>query len=163
VTFPHVGTYAYDCLVHSGIPGNADMDGVVKVIPRPHAVTHVWTVWAGTGSATDENGASFPPRLTIRVGDSVTWMAGGEHAHTVTFGLDPRKVLLEIQVGKDAHDCPILAENPLVANTILPKGGIWSWRALRTCWTRRPPRRGGQQRGGGYDSREGRQGTGDRG
>jgi hypothetical protein len=57
VTFPNVGTYAYDCLVHSGIPGNKeDMDGVGKVIPRPHAMNRVWTVWAGTGSATDEKG-----------------------------------------------------------------------------------------------------------
>ena len=51
VTFPNVGTYAYDCLFHSGIPGNADMDGVVKVIPRPHAVNHISTVWAATGTS----------------------------------------------------------------------------------------------------------------
>ena len=126
VTFPNVGTYAYECLLHSGIPGNKeDMDGVVKVIPRPHAVNHVWTVWAGTGSATDEEAGFFPPRLTIRVGDSVTWKAGGAHFHTVTFGLNPRKVPLQMQVGKDAHGRPILADTPLVDDPILPKGGVY--------------------------------------
>ena len=126
VTFPNVGTYAYECLLHSGIPGNKeDMDGVVKVIPRPQPVNRTWTVWAGTGSVTDENAGFLPPRLTIRVGDSVTWKSGGEHAHTVTFGLDPRKVPKEMLVGKDAHGRPIRADNPLVDDPILPRGGIY--------------------------------------
>ena len=126
VTFPNVGTYAYECLFHSDIPGDKeDMDGVVKVIPRPHAVNHVWTVWAGTGNATDEDAGFFPPRLTIQVGDSVTWKAGGAHFHTVTFGLNPRKVPLSMLVGKDAHGRPILADNPLVDLPIMPKGGIY--------------------------------------
>jgi plastocyanin len=125
VTFPNVGTYAYDCLFHSGIPGNKeDMDGVIKVIPRPHPMNRTWTVWAGTGSATDEISGFFPPRLTIQVGDSVTWKSGGEHFHTVSFGLDPRKAPLVVPVGKGSQG-PILAINPLVMNPILPKGGIY--------------------------------------
>jgi plastocyanin len=124
-TFPNVGTYAYVDLDHSGIPGNADVDGVVKVIARPHAVNHVWTVWAGTGSMTDDNTGFFPPSLTIRVRDSVTWKAGGERDHTVTFGLDPRKVSGVVQMGKDAHGRPILGYNPLFLYPIVPKGGIY--------------------------------------
>ena len=58
VTFPHVGTYTYECLLHSGVPGNPDMDGVIKVIPRPQPVDHTWTVWAGVGTTTDESTAS---------------------------------------------------------------------------------------------------------
>jgi plastocyanin len=100
------------------------MDGVVKVIPRPHAVNHVWTVWAGTGNVRDDNTGFFPPHLTIRVGDSVTWKAGGEHDHTVTFGLYPGKVPVIVPVGKGPQG-PILAYNPLFLNPIMPKGGIY--------------------------------------
>jgi plastocyanin len=124
VTFPNVGTYAYDCLFHSGIPGNADMDGVVKVIPRPHPMNRTWTVWAGTGSATDEESGFFPPHLTIQVGDRVTWKSGGEHFHTVSFGLDPLKTPLVVPAGKSAQG-PILAFNPRVVLPIVPKNGLF--------------------------------------
>ncbi len=52
-TFPNVGAYAYDCLLHSAIPGSSDMDGVIKVIARPQPSIHNWTVRAGTGNAID--------------------------------------------------------------------------------------------------------------
>src|SRR5690349_1664046 len=90
VTFPNVGAYAYDCLLHSGIPGLSDMDGVIKVIPRPQPVNHTWTVWAGTGTATDTLNGFSPAQLTIHVGDRVTWKSSGVHFHTVSFGIDPR-------------------------------------------------------------------------
>lgn len=125
ITFPNVGSYAYDCLLHAGIPGNKDMDGVIKVIPRPQSTAHTWTVWAGTGTATDANDGFFPPSLTIHVGDSVSWKSGGVLFHTVSFGLDPRKVSFIVPVGQSAQG-PILGFNPLAMNPILPKGGIYS-------------------------------------
>ena len=72
----------------------------------------------------DDNAGFFPPRLTIQVGDSVTWKSSGEHFHTVSFGIDPRKAPLEVPVGKGPQG-PIVAINPLVMNPILPKGGIY--------------------------------------
>jgi plastocyanin len=125
ITFPNVGTYAYDCLLHSGIPGLPDMDGVIKVVPRPKPANHMWTVWAGTGSSTDANDGFFPPSLTIQVGDSVTWKSGGVHFHTVSFGIDPRKVVPFVAVGKTTNG-PILALNPLLVNPIVPEGGIYT-------------------------------------
>lgn len=124
VTFPYVGTYAYDCLLHSGIPGMADMDGVIKVIPRPRPTNHTWTVQAGTGTATDTLNGFVPAQLTIHAGDRVTWMSGGVHIHTVSFGLDPRTTPLFVPVGQDKHG-PILAWNPRVFDPILPKDGIY--------------------------------------
>lgn len=126
VTFPNVGNYAYDCLLHSGIPGNADMDGVIKVIPRPQPVNHTWTVRAGTGTATDSNDGFSPASLTIHVGDRVTWISGGVLFHTVSFGIDPRKTPLLVPVGKDAHGAPILAINPMIAAPAIPAGGIYT-------------------------------------
>jgi plastocyanin len=58
------------------------------------------------------------------VGDSVTWKSGGEHFHTVSFGIDPRNAPLIVPVGKGPQG-PILAINPLVMNPILPKGDIY--------------------------------------
>ncbi len=124
VTFPYVGTYTYECLVHSGIPGMADMDGVIKVIPRPQPANHTWTVQAGTGTATDTLNGFVPAQLTIHVGDRVTWKSGGVHLHTVSFGLDPRTTPLFVPVGKDKHG-PILAWNPRVFDPIVPKDGIY--------------------------------------
>ncbi|HZS92720.1 MAG TPA: plastocyanin/azurin family copper-binding protein [Chloroflexota bacterium] len=126
VTFPNVGTYAYDCLLHSGIPGNADMDGVIKVIPRPQPVNHTWTVRAGTGTATDSNDGFSPAALTIHVGDRVTWISGGVDFHTVSFGIDPLKTPLLVPVGKDAHGAPILAINPMMVAPVIPAGGLYS-------------------------------------
>ncbi len=125
ITFPNVGSYAYDCLFHAGIPGYGDMDGVVKVLPRPQSTARSWMVWAGTGTPTDANNGFFPPSLTIHVGDSVSWKSGSVFFHTVSFGIDPRKTPLLVPVGKSAHG-PILAINPLIFNPILPKGGIYS-------------------------------------
>lgn len=125
ITFPNVGTYAYDCLLHSGIPGLPDMDGVIRVIPRPEPANHMWTVWAGTGSSRDTDTGFFPPNLTIRAGDSVTWQSGGERFHTVSFGIDPRKVHFFVPVGKNA-DGPILAFNPLIFSPIVPRGGLYT-------------------------------------
>ncbi len=126
VTFPHVGSYAYDCLLHSGIPGNVDMDGVIKVIPRPQPVNHTWTVRAGTGTATDANDGFSPASLTIHAGDRVTWVSGGVDFHTVSFGIDPHKTPLLVPVGKDAHGAPILAINPQIAAPAIPAGGIYT-------------------------------------
>ena len=125
VTFPTVGTYAYDCLLHSGIPGSPDMDGVIKVIPRPQLSTHNWTVWAGTGNAIDANDGFWPPHLAIHVGDRVTWKSGGVLFHTVTFGIDPRKVPLFVQAGKGPRG-PILAFNPQIAFPQVPKDGVYN-------------------------------------
>jgi plastocyanin len=125
VTFPNVGTYAYDCLLHSGIPGLSDMDGVIKVIPRPQPVNHTWTVWAGTGTATDTFNGFFPSQLSIHAGDRVTWKSSGVHFHTVSFGIDPRTTPLFVPVGKGSQG-PILAWNPVVFFPSLPKGGIYT-------------------------------------
>jgi plastocyanin len=124
VTFPYVGTYAYDCLLHSGIPGMADMDGVIKVIPRPQPTNRTWTVQAGTGTATDTLNGFVPAQLTIHAGDRVTWKSGGVHVHTVSFGLDPRTTPLFVPAGKGPHG-PMLAWNPQVFYPILPKGNIY--------------------------------------
>lgn len=126
VTFPNVGTYAYDCLIHSGIPGNGDMDGVIKVIPRPRPVNRTWTVRAGTGTATDSSDGFSPASLTIHAGDRVTWISGGVLFHTVSFGIDPRKTPLLVPVGKDAHGAPILAINSLIITPRIPAGGIYT-------------------------------------
>jgi len=124
ITFPNVGTYAYDCLLHSGIPGSPDMDGVIKVMARPAASTHRWTVWAGTGNAVDANDGFWPPHLTIHAGDTVTWKSGGVLFHTVSFGIDPRKTPLFVPAGTGPQG-PILAVNPRVAFPIMPKGGSY--------------------------------------
>jgi plastocyanin len=125
ITFPNVGTFAYDCLLHSAIPGSPDMDGVIKVIARPQPSTHSWTVWAGTGNAIDANDGFWPPHLTIHVGDKVTWKSGGVLFHTVSFGIDPRKVPLFVPAGTGPQG-PILAFNPKIAFPIMPKGGVYS-------------------------------------
>ncbi len=125
ITFPNVGTYAYDCLLHSGIPGSPDMDGVIKVIARPQPSIHNWTVRAGTGNAVDANDGFWPPHLTIHVGDKVTWQSGGVLFHTVSFGIDPRAVPLLVPVGKGPQG-PILAFNPQIAFPQVPKGGVYS-------------------------------------
>jgi plastocyanin len=125
VTFPHVGIYSYDCLLHSGIPGLPDMDGVIRVIPRPQPVQHTWTVWAGTGSSTDTLNGFFPSNLTIGVGDRVTWKSSGVHFHTVSFGMDPLKTPLFVPAGKGPNG-PILAWNPQLFFPSVPKGGIYT-------------------------------------
>src|SRR5579883_3401623 len=125
ITFPNVGTYAYDCLLHSGIPGSPDMDGVIKVIARPQPSIHNWTVWAGTGNAIDANNGFWPPHLTIHVGDKVTWQSGSVLFHTVSFGVDPSKLPLLVPVGKGPQG-PILAFNPQIAFPQVPKGGVYS-------------------------------------
>ena len=125
ITFPNTGSFAYDCLLHSGIPGSPDMDGVIKVIARPQPSDRTWTVQAGTGNAIDANNGFFPPHLTIHVGDRVTWKSGSVHYHTVSFGIDPRKTPLLVPVGKGPQG-PILAYNPLAAFPIVPKNGVYS-------------------------------------
>jgi plastocyanin len=125
IAFPNLGTYAYDCLLHSGIPGSPDMDGVIKVVARPQPSTHRWTVWAGTGNAIDANDGFWPPHLTIHAGDTVTWRSGGVLFHTVSFGIDPRKTALFVPAGTGKQG-PILAVNPQVAFPAMPKGGIYS-------------------------------------
>jgi len=124
-TFPNVGAYAYDCLLHSAIPGSSDMDGVIKVIARPRPSTHNWTVRAGMGNAIDANDGFWPQHLTIHVGDRVTWTSGGVDFHTVSFGIDPRKVALLLPVGKGPRG-PILAFNPQIAFPQMPKSGVYS-------------------------------------
>jgi plastocyanin len=124
ITFPHPGSFAYDCLLHSGIPGSPDMDGVITVIARPQSGAHTWTVRAGTGNAIDTNDGFVPARLTIHVGDRVSWMSGGELLHTVSFGLDPRKVPTLVPVGKGPRG-PILAFNPQIAFPIEPKDHVY--------------------------------------
>jgi plastocyanin len=125
VTFPHVGTYSYECLLHSGVPGNPDMDGVIKVTPRPQPVNRTWTVWAGPGTTTDALNGFVPSHLIIHVGDRVTWQSSGVHYHTVSFGLDPLKTPQVVPVGKDAHGAPIMAFNPRAFFPILPKNGVY--------------------------------------
>jgi plastocyanin len=100
------------------------MDGVIKVIARPQPSAHTWTVRAGTGNAIDTNNGFFPPRLTIHVGDRVSWKSGGVLLHTVSFGIDPRKVPLLVPVGQGPQG-PILAFNPQVAFPIVPKDGVY--------------------------------------
>jgi plastocyanin len=126
ITFPNPGSFAYDCLLHSGIPGNGDMDGVIRVVARPKPTNQTWTVLAGTGTVTDADVGFFPPHLTIHAGDRVTWKSGGEHFHTVSFGIDPRKAPLIVPVGKTPQGRPILAFNPIVFSPSFPKGGVYT-------------------------------------
>lgn len=125
VTFPNIGAYAYDCLFHAGMPGMPDMDGVIRVIPRPHPTRRTWTVQAGTGTMTDSADGFVPAALTIRAGDRVTWVSGGDRHHTVSFGLDPRatREIAPISFGPQG---PILAYNPRVVDPILPTGGVYT-------------------------------------
>jgi plastocyanin len=123
IAFPNVGTFAYDCLLHSGIPGFGDMDGTITVEPLP-APSHHWTVLAGTGTPTDAIDGYYPDHLTVHVGDSVSWKSGGVYFHTVTFGLDPRKAQAIIPVGKGANG-PILGVNPQAATPSIPAGGVY--------------------------------------
>lgn len=125
ITFPNVGTFAYDCLFHSGIPGSEDMDGVIRVIPRPRAVNHTWMVWAGVGKVTDALDGFFPDHLTIHVGDRVTWKSGGVFFHTVSFGIDPARVPLLVPAGTGPHG-PVMAFNPLIFNPVMPKDGVYT-------------------------------------
>jgi plastocyanin len=124
ITFPNLGSFDYDCLLHSGIPGNEDMDGVVQVVARPQPVNKTWTVRAGTGTATDTNNGFVPAALIIHAGESVTWKSGGVLFHTVSFGL-PATTPLLVPVGMGAQG-PILAVNPKVADPIIPPGGMYT-------------------------------------
>ena len=125
ITFPNVGSFSYDCLLHSGIPGFGDMDGTIKVVPNSDAGTHAWTIHAGSGTPTDANNGFVPAHLTIHVGDKVNWVSGGVLFHTVSFGIDPRKVALLVPVGKSAQG-PILALNPVISTPVIPAGGIYT-------------------------------------
>ena len=125
VTFPHVGTYSYDCLLHSGVPGAEDMDGVITVVPRPQPDSGAWTIQAGTGAVPDANDGFAPDHLTVQAGDRVTWRSGGVLFHTVSFGIDPRATPLLVPVGHDAHG-PILALNPRIVTPVLPPGGVYT-------------------------------------
>jgi len=124
VTFPNVGIYDYECLLHSGIPGNPDMDGTITVLPRP-AATHDWTVKAGTGNSTDANDGFWPPHLTIHAGDKVTWQSGGVLFHTVSFGIDPAEVPPFVQVGTGPKG-PVMAFNPQIVFPQIPKNGVYN-------------------------------------
>jgi plastocyanin len=125
ITFPHVGSFDYDCLLHSGIPGFEDMDGTIKVVPYQTAVNHTWTVRAGTGTPTDANNGFVPDHLTIHVGDTVKWVSGGVLFHTVTFGIDPLKTPLLVPVATGPRG-PVLALNPAIGTPVMPPGGIYS-------------------------------------
>lgn len=123
ITFPNAGTFAYDCLLHSGVPGFGDMDGTITVVPYP-APTHHWAVQAGTGTPTDAIDGFVPDHLTVHVGDSVSWKSGGVYLHTVTFGLDPRKAQVILPVGTGANG-PILGVNPKAVAPSIPAGGVY--------------------------------------
>jgi plastocyanin len=125
ITFPNVGSFEYDCLLHSGVPGFPDMDGTINVVPYTMPANHVWTVWAGTGSPTDANDGFVPDHLTVQVGDKVTWKSGGVFFHTVSFGIDPRKTPLLIPVGSTPQG-PILALNPIISTPVMPAGGVYT-------------------------------------
>ena len=125
ITFPNLGSFAYDCLLHSGIPGFGDMDGTIKVVPYPMAMNNTWTVHAGSGTPTDANDGFVPDNLTIHVGDKVNWVSGGVLFHTVTFGIDPLKTPTIIPVGNGPNG-PILAVNPVVSTPVMPPGGMYA-------------------------------------
>jgi len=125
ITFPTVGTYDYACLFHAGMPGNPTMDGTVRVLPRPRPTHHTWTIRAGSGTMTDADDGFAPMTLTIRAGDSVTWISGGSRNHTVSFGLDPRAVQEITPVGFGPTG-PILAYNPRVVDPLLPRQGRYT-------------------------------------
>jgi plastocyanin len=125
VTFPNLGSFNYDCLLHSGIPGFGDMDGTINVVPVPMAKDNTWTVRAGTGTPLDANDGFVPDHLTIHVGDKVSWVSGGVLFHTVSFGIDPLKTPLFIPVANGPQG-PTLAFNPVIATPAIPAGGMYS-------------------------------------
>ena len=125
ITFPNVGSFNYDCLLHSGIPGFGDMDGTIKVVPYRMAVNNTWTVSAGSGTPTDANDGFVPDHLAIHVGDKVNWVSGGVLFHTVSFGIDPLKTPLLVPVANGPQG-PTLAMNPLIATPVMPAGGMYS-------------------------------------
>lgn len=93
LTFTKAGTYHYICLIH----GQA-MAGVVVVHARPMP-GKTYIVQAGDGQAsfqdqhnTGQEMAFFPQKLTIHVGDTVTWIG---FVHTVTFGPEALRDQLE--------------------------------------------------------------------
>jgi plastocyanin len=125
ITFPNVGSFDYDCLLHSYIPGSVDMDGTIKVVPYPKVVNNTWTVQAGSGNAIDANDGFVPDQLTIHAGDKVKWVSGGVLFHTVSFGIDPLKTPLFIPAGNGPQG-PILAINPVIVTPVMPAGGIYN-------------------------------------
>jgi plastocyanin len=125
ITFPNAGSFDYDCLLHSYIPGNVDMNGTINVVPNPKAVNNTWTVHAGSGNAIDANDGFVPDNLTIHAGDKVKWVSGGVLFHTVSFGIDPLKTPLFIPAGNGPQG-PILAVNPVIVTPVMPAGGIYT-------------------------------------
>ena len=121
LTFTAPGTYHYICLVHG-----TSMAGVVTVHPVQQGV-HMYMVQAGDGMAafndkanTTTNDQFYPRHLTVKVGDSVTWIGG---FHTITFGPDAVRTQLEknqfVPVPQ-ASGAPKLIFNPKIA---FPSGG----------------------------------------
>jgi plastocyanin len=125
ISFPNLGSFSYDCLLHSGRPGFGDMDGTITVVPRPQPTGHTWLVWAGTGTPQDTNNGFVPAHLTIHAGDSVTWKSGGVLFHTVSFGIDPRTMSNAVPVGMGKNG-PILALNPKIVLPVIPPGGVYT-------------------------------------
>ena len=124
LTFTAPGTYRYLCILHAGLGGG--MSGVVVVHPRP-LVGRMYFVQAGDSQAAHDdtsnqtlNQSFFPQRLTVHVGDTVTWTGG---LHNVAFGPEALRAQLEKHIFTPVPQKsgpPLLAFNPRIA---FPSGG----------------------------------------
>jgi len=142
LTFPKAGTYAYICAVHpemagvvlvrdeqppmtpdqvaSAIPG-LQKDYVGSVQAKEAAMSNIptTTIMAGVKGTKAESLHFTPNRVTINVGDTLTWTVDTQDPHTVTFlsGGPPVEFFLP---EPQASGPPKLVLNPMA---IRPAGG----------------------------------------
>jgi plastocyanin len=121
LTFTRPGTYHYECAVHSGMRGVVRVLASSSSAPSPAAqqqqgnveMQHTIADWrtlnrskpaspltvlvgAGRNGTGAEIASMFPAKLSVQVGDTVTFRNGDEtDVHTVTFG--PEKLRLHIE------------------------------------------------------------------
>jgi len=123
LTFTKAGTYHYYCLMHYPY-----MSGTVVVSPQPATPRYIIQAGyhdLGVDSAADQfYDANFgPTALTIRAGDTVTWMLNTAVPHTISLGPSAMlKQLLARQVlpVKGTGGQMMLALNPMI---VAPSGG----------------------------------------
>jgi plastocyanin len=109
IKFTKPGKYKYYCLIHY-----PSMAGTIRVFPRPRP-SNMYKVYAGYGGNTWVADTYFPENLSVRVGDTVEWLA---QFHTVTFAPAAKISALRSQFvvkSKGSTGKTVYSLNPAVA------------------------------------------------